>query len=310
MRDERTIKLLCIHQGRLVLNFKHLEIFTKPIYILILYVILVFSFAFIYWLNPNFWDEPLSFIKSFYFSVITITTLGYGDITPKSDSAMLLTSVEALLGIFVIGIYLNAIAHNFSKNETLRHKKLEDEKWKPARLMVARHTCRVHQMVFAAFKYIIDVNNQTNLKSHGFPAGTTQRQANAWAKDHAIKPFDYHYEELKKMVEYNNIALDAELQPMIIHYIVAVGNLINTCKFVVDAYKGENAGSYHGSFNYTEAKEMHTIYSDLLAVFPEISNLEKPITPLPVPAEEILPLVKESNEKCTFLELRIVEKDT
>jgi hypothetical protein len=139
---------------------------------------------------------------------------------------------------------------------------------------------------------------------------TTQRQANAWAKEHAIRPIDYHYEELKKMVEYNNIALNAELQPKIIHYIVAVGTLISTCKFVVDAYKGENTGPYNGSFNYTEAREMHTIYSELLEIFPETIDLEKPITPLPVPAEEILSLVQESNEKCTFLDLRIVEKNT
>jgi hypothetical protein len=165
-------------------------------------------------------------------------------------------------------------------------------------------------MVFSAFKYIIDVNNQTDLNSHGFTAGTTQRQANAWAKEHAIKPFDYHYDELKKMVEYNNIALDAELQPKVIHYIVAVGNLINTCKFVVDAYKGINASEYHGSFDYTDAKEMHDIYSGLLQTFPEIADLEKPITPLPLSADEILKIVQESNEKCSFLSLRIMEKDT
>jgi hypothetical protein len=118
----------------------NLKIFTKPINILISYLVLVFLFALIYWLNPSFWDEPLSFVKSFYFSVITITTLGYGDITPISDPGMILTSIEALLGIFVIGIFLNAIAHNLSDNETRRYKKLEDEKWRPARLMVARHT--------------------------------------------------------------------------------------------------------------------------------------------------------------------------
>lgn len=279
-------------------------------YILALYIVLVLLFALIYWLNPFFWEEPLSLVESFYFSVITITTLGYGDITPKSDLAMFLTSMEALLGIVVIGIYLNAVAHTYSESEARRHKNLENEKWKPARLMVARHTCRVHQMVFAAFKHIIDINNQTDLNAHGFPQGTTQRQANAWARAQAIGHFDYHYNELKKMVEYNNVALDAELQPKIIHYIVAVGNLINTCKFIVDAYEGKGGREYHGSFNYTEAQEMHTIYQELITTFPEINELEKPITPKPMSAQEILPLVQESNEKCNFLKLRIVERDT
>jgi len=135
---------------------------------------------------------------------------------------------------------------------------------------------------------------------------TTQREANAWAKEHAIKPLDFHYDELKKMLEYNNIALDSELQPKVIHFVVAAGELINTCKFVVDAYKDKRGASYGGSFNSTEAIKMASIYNELLESYPEIVDLEKPISPLPEPAENILLLVKESNKKCPFLDLRIV----
>lgn len=43
-----------------------------------------------------------------YFSVSTLSTLGLGDITRVSTSARLLTLMEAILGISVIGFFLNA----------------------------------------------------------------------------------------------------------------------------------------------------------------------------------------------------------
>ena len=87
-----------------------------------LYLLLIPIFGIIYWLNPGFWIEPLSFIQSIYFSVITITTLGYGDISPITESARVLTAIEALSGIVLIGLFLNAVAHSrVELEETKRH---------------------------------------------------------------------------------------------------------------------------------------------------------------------------------------------
>jgi hypothetical protein len=46
-----------------------------------------------------------------YFSVIVITTLGLGDILPLSSLARLLVGLEAISGITLIGLFLNALAH-------------------------------------------------------------------------------------------------------------------------------------------------------------------------------------------------------
>jgi Ion channel len=45
-----------------------------------------------------------------YLSAITITTLGFGDITPVSESARMSIALEAVLGIVVIGLFLNSLA--------------------------------------------------------------------------------------------------------------------------------------------------------------------------------------------------------
>jgi hypothetical protein len=54
---------------------------------------------------------PISgaFIRYVYFSVVTITTVGYGDIVPLTDRARLIVGLEALLGIVFAGLFINAV---------------------------------------------------------------------------------------------------------------------------------------------------------------------------------------------------------
>jgi hypothetical protein len=81
------------------------------------YIILAFVFANFYWAswraNPccsfnNLSDNP-SFVGFFYFSIVTITTLGYGDITPASSMTRILASIEVILGIGWITIMFAVI---------------------------------------------------------------------------------------------------------------------------------------------------------------------------------------------------------
>jgi len=50
-----------------------------------------------------------SFFRMLYFSTTTITTLGFGDIVPISSTARGFTALEAIIGIILIGLYLNAL---------------------------------------------------------------------------------------------------------------------------------------------------------------------------------------------------------
>ena len=47
-------------------------------------------------------DFPLAL----YFSFVTLTTLGYGDITPVSRVAQMLTGVEAMMGQLFVAILI------------------------------------------------------------------------------------------------------------------------------------------------------------------------------------------------------------
>lgn len=63
---------------------------------------------------------------SFYFSLITITTLGYGDILPANEATRVLASLLALSGIVLTGLFLNSLAFRISAITQLEDKaKLE-----------------------------------------------------------------------------------------------------------------------------------------------------------------------------------------
>ena len=51
--------------------------------------------------------EDWSWVDSLYFSVIAVTTVGFGDLTPSTDSSKLFTVFYVLTGIAIISLWLN-----------------------------------------------------------------------------------------------------------------------------------------------------------------------------------------------------------
>jgi hypothetical protein len=56
------------------------------------------------------------FVRMCYFSAISVTTLGFGDITPVSSTARLLVAIEAVFGVVFVGLFLNAVAQKWGKH--------------------------------------------------------------------------------------------------------------------------------------------------------------------------------------------------
>lgn len=67
--------------------------------------------------------EKLSWLDSFYFCVITLTTIGYGDIAPQTDLGKLFTMFYAFMGIGIIATF----AQLFLKNAVERRKSHSSE---------------------------------------------------------------------------------------------------------------------------------------------------------------------------------------
>lgn len=56
------------------------------------------------------------FFRMLYLSMVTISTLGYGDIVPINTGARLLIGLESILGIVIMGLFINAL-YNQNQNE-------------------------------------------------------------------------------------------------------------------------------------------------------------------------------------------------
>jgi len=52
--------------------------------------------------------ESWSWVDSLYFSVVAVTTVGFGDLTPSTDASKLFTVVYIVSGISIVTTYLNA----------------------------------------------------------------------------------------------------------------------------------------------------------------------------------------------------------
>ena len=68
--------------------------------------------------------EDWTLIDSFYFSVSTLTTVGYGDITPTSQFSRLFTALYILFGVGIVLASLGIVGREFLQKEEakLRHK--------------------------------------------------------------------------------------------------------------------------------------------------------------------------------------------
>ena len=55
--------------------------------------------------------EGWSLLDALYFSVVTLATVGYGDLTPTTSTAKLFSILYILIGVGILGVFLSAVSH-------------------------------------------------------------------------------------------------------------------------------------------------------------------------------------------------------
>ena len=95
-------------------HFFHQVSNIRPIVWIGLYVAITPLFALIYWALPDpqfrIPDGAATDYGSWlYYSIVTITTLGFGDYTPAHGWAQAVTAVEVMCGLVFLGFFLNAV---------------------------------------------------------------------------------------------------------------------------------------------------------------------------------------------------------
>lgn len=95
-------------------HFFHVVSNVRPIVWIGLYVALMPVFALIYWNLPDGQFRipdggATDFGSWLYYSIVTITTLGFGDYTPAHGWAQGVTAAEVMCGLVILGFFLNAV---------------------------------------------------------------------------------------------------------------------------------------------------------------------------------------------------------
>lgn len=72
--------------------------------------------------------ENWRWLDSLYFSVITLTTVGYGDLSPGTDFGKVFTMVYVLTGIGIIFGFINAFTQQRNQTAVQFHKKRKEIK--------------------------------------------------------------------------------------------------------------------------------------------------------------------------------------
>jgi voltage-gated potassium channel len=67
--------------------------------------------------------EGLRFVDAVYFSVVTLTTVGYGDFAPQTDIGKLFTAVYVLVGVGILLAFVTTVAAKASQMPLLHPSK-------------------------------------------------------------------------------------------------------------------------------------------------------------------------------------------
>ena len=119
----RVLKLVRYSKTTVIISNVVRKVKNQLLAVLVLITIYIFvSAMLIFQLEPTLFE---TFFDALYWATISITTIGYGDIYPKTDIGRLITMVSALVGVAVIALpsgmitaaYMNEINKKKSKYE-------------------------------------------------------------------------------------------------------------------------------------------------------------------------------------------------
>lgn len=156
-------------------HFFHVVSNVRPIVWICIYLALMPLFALIYhWLPDSQFRIPdgagTGYGSWLYYSIVTITTLGFGDYTPAHAWAQTVTAIEVMMGMLTIGFFLNAVGSMKSEIdvETEKEKQRRIHEALEADKLLKNIPILLHQMnLFLAWCWAATTPEERRKKGNG-----------------------------------------------------------------------------------------------------------------------------------------------
>lgn len=214
-----------------------------PRYYAYTYLALMPAFGLLYTYLPNvrFNHDNMTFIDHLYFSAVTITTLGYGDITPINTHTRLLAMVEAVVGVVLVGLFLNAVSYQRQEQVNAKLDEMEERK----ELALAFSRLRSHDGLIALNMntYLNRVNQLLGVEhplEHIDPSKRIMLSNTAKATQnirlvstglwgiYEPMPAPFEFSDLKNLFQSSSRLTDDPNKPQIWYYYQALDDLITS----------------------------------------------------------------------------------
>ena len=188
------------------------------------YMALIPVYACLYEFLPgvqlNYGSNFVTFTDSLYFSVITLTTLGYGDILPANTLTQMLASSETLFGVITIGLFLNSLSIKLSQQSAQAEKERE---------RLAAYYSEVRRL--RGFDRLVQLNVDFYLQYTATlttPFGQRKRGAEALQ----VNP-DFKFNHLRDLFKPTLRLSDNHFKPAVAYYFRAQESLVTSIKELV-----------------------------------------------------------------------------
>lgn len=144
-------------------HFFHVVSNIRPIVWIATYVLITPVFALIYMALPDSQfripdGASTDFGSWLYYSIVTISTLGFGDYTPAHGWAQAVTAIEVMCGLIFLGFFLNAVGSMKSEIDVeseMEKQRIANEKLQRQKLRLVAPSIIHNLNVFLSYCYAV-----------------------------------------------------------------------------------------------------------------------------------------------------------